>query len=82
MQNGVPLESILRPLFISISIYGTISKFAGDTGFDGVVNCEQDSNKLQRDLDRQMKYMGRWQIEFNAEKFEAFHLTLLFPPTS
>ena len=79
--SGVPQGSVLGPLLFIIyindldnSVTSTVSKFADDTKIARVVSNENEAMKLQRDLDRLMGWVDKWQMEFNVNKCKVLHM--------
>ena len=50
-------------------VQGTISKFAGVTKHESIVNCEEDSVELQKNMVKWVEWADRWQMKFNEDKF-------------
>uniref|UniRef100_UPI00398F80CE protocadherin-10-like n=1 Tax=Pristiophorus japonicus TaxID=55135 RepID=UPI00398F80CE len=50
-----------------------ISKISDDTNLGSVVNSEENSNRLQEDIDRLVELEATWQMNFNAENCELIH---------
>lgn len=46
----------------------TISKSADGTKPDSIVKYEDDSDRLQEDINMQVEWAGAWQMKFNEEK--------------
>ena len=79
--SGVPQGSVLGPILFLIFIddlddglSSAILKFADDTKIYERVDCWEDINKLQRDLERLVDWVDRWQMSFNAGKCKVMHL--------
>ena len=51
-----------------------ILKFADDTKIYGRVDCWEDRNRLQMDLERLVDWADRWQMSFNVRKCKVMHL--------
>ena len=77
VYSGIPQGLVLRPLVfliyindLDLGVRGTISKFTDDTK---LVNCDEDSEELQKNIDKLVERADRWQMKFSAEKCEAMH---------
>ena len=80
MTRGVPQRSVLGPLLFIVDINdleenvaGLISKFADDTKIGGVVDSEEDCQRIQQDINRLETWTEKWQMEFNPDKSEIMH---------
>ena len=51
----------------------TSQKFADDTKLGGRVNCDEDAEILQNDLDRLSEWANQWQMQYNLDKCEIIH---------
>ena len=51
-----------------------ILKFADDTKIYGKVDCWEDRNRLQKDLERLVDWADKWQMSFNVGKCKVMHL--------
>ena len=78
--SGVPQGSVLGPILFLIdindlddSITSNVLKFAGDTKLFRKVNTDGDKQHLQNDLDRLVKWSGKWQMLFNFGKCKCLH---------
>eukprot|EP00061_Rhincodon_typus_P004178 g21928.t1 len=74
MTSDVHRRLVLCPLLFVIYIndlneneQGMVSKFAGDTKIDGIVDSK-GYQKLQQDLDQLGKCAEYWQMEFDIDK--------------
>jgi len=79
--SGIPQGSVLGPLLFLIfvddldeGLTSMILKFADDTKILGTVNCWEDRNRLQKDLDRLVDWADKWQMKFNVGKCKVMHL--------
>jgi len=68
--------SVLSPVLFLIytndvdtGVMNWILKFADDTKIYDIVNNASDGSKLQRDLDKLIKWSLEWQMHFNYKKF-------------
>ena len=50
-----------------------ISKFADHTKLHGRVNCSEDAEILQHDLDGLGEWANQWQMQYNLDKCEVIH---------
>jgi len=50
-----------------------ISKFADDTKVSGIVDSDEDRQRIQQDIDRLEPWAERWQMEFNPDKCKVMH---------
>eukprot|EP00061_Rhincodon_typus_P011606 g36756.t1 len=73
VTSGFPQGSVLGPLLFVIcindleeNVAGLIGKFADDTKIGGVVDSEEDCQRIQRDINQ----LEAWQMEFNPDKCE------------
>ena len=74
--SGVPHGSVLGLLFFLIhindledNITSNVRKFADDTK----VNSDGDKQHLQNDLDKLVKWSGKWQMLFSFAKCKCLH---------
>ena len=79
--SGVPQGSVLGPILFLIFIddlddglSSAILKFADDTKIYGRVDCWEDRNRLQKDLERLVDWAEKWQMSFNVGKCKVMHL--------
>ena len=79
--SGVPQGSVLGPVLFLMFIddlddglMSRILKFADDTKIFGKVDCHEDRNRLQSDLDKLVEWADRWQMSFNVGKCKVMHL--------
>jgi len=78
VMSGVPQGSVLGPLIFLILIgdidedivSSFLSSFADDTRIGQEVDCEQDAEALQKDLQSIYKWCERNNMSFNSDKFE------------
>jgi hypothetical protein len=76
--SGVPQGSVLGPLIFLILIgdidqdivSAFLSSFADDTRIGREVDCEQDADSLQNDLQSIYKWCEKNNMSFNSDKFE------------
>jgi hypothetical protein len=80
VTSGVPQGSVLGPVLFLIYINdlesGLISKlgkFADDTKLCKSVNTAEDTEILQKDLDKLHEWSSEWQMQFNVEKCSVIH---------
>ena len=80
--SGVPQGSVLGPcLFLFFindmadNIKSPLRLFADDTIAYLAIKSEEDSKKLQNDLDRLGKWEKLWQMEFHPEKCQVLRIT-------
>ena len=83
VMSGVPQGSVLGPtlflIFINdidsaVDVTGSVlEKFADDTKWAMVVECEEDRAKFQQGLDRLMEWSTDWQMLFNVDKCHIIH---------
>ena len=78
--SGVPQGSVLGPILFLIyindlddSITSNVLKFADDTKLFRKVNTDGDKQHLQNDLDRLVKWSGKWQMLLNFGKCKCLH---------
>ena len=83
VRSGVPQGSVLGPtlflIFINdidsaVNVTGSVlEKFADDTKWAMVVECEEDRVIFQQGLDRLMEWSLEWQMLFNVDKCHIIH---------
>ena len=83
VRSGVPQGSVLGPtlflIFINdidsaVNVTGSVlEKFADDTKWAMVVECEEDRAIFQQGLDRLMEWSIEWQMLFNVDKCHIIH---------
>ncbi len=73
--SGVPQGSVLGPLLfllfvndITGGISSSVHLFADDCLIYREINPQEDSVKLQKDLDNLVKWSDTWQMSFNTSK--------------
>ena len=74
---GIGVGPILFLIFIDDldeGLSSAILKFADDTKIYGRVDCWEDRNRLQRDLERLVDWADKWQMSFNVGKCKVMHL--------
>ena len=87
MLSGVPqglvLGSVLGPLLfllfvtdITDGISSSVRLFADDCLIYREINSQEDSAKLQEDLDKLVKWSHTWQMSFNTSKCYIMRITL------
>jgi hypothetical protein len=79
--SGVPQGSVLGPiLFICFindmpdKVQSYLRMFADDTKVFATANSEEETNRLQKDLDSLHEWSTKWQLHFNAGKCAVMHL--------
>ena len=84
VQSGVPQGSVLGPLlfllFINdlpeyISSESTVRLFADDCVLYRNIKSEEDSYKLQQDLDKLQIWESDWLMGFHPKKCQVLHIT-------
>ena len=80
VRSGIPQGSVLGPLLFVIFIndlpdvvHSTVKIFADDTKIYSKINSYEDSELLQRDLDKLYEWAELWQLRFNAKKCKVMH---------
>ena len=78
--SGVPQGSVLGPVLflifindIDTAVSSYVLKFADDTKLYRVVDCQQEGQKLQKDLDGVCEWAEDWKMMFNTEKCKVIH---------
>jgi len=78
--SGVPQGSVLGPLLFLIfindldgAICSNVLKFADDTKVYGVVDNQQQGQKLQNDLNTLGEWAVKWHMKFSVEKCKVVH---------
>ena len=78
--SGVPQGSVLGPVLflifindIDMAVSSNVLKFADDTKLYRVVDCQQEGQKLQKDLDGVCEWAEDWKMMFNTEKCKVIH---------
>jgi len=86
VKSGVPQGTVLGPLMfllyindINENISSTIRLFADDCILYRVINSEQDSAYLQRDLNT-INWTEKWQMQLNTDKCVVLRCTKSFCP--
>ena len=79
--SGVPQGSVLGPLLFLIfindldeNILSSLKKFADDTKLFREINCNNDCQTLQDDVDKLIGWSEEWNMLFNVEKCSVMHL--------
>ena len=74
VDSGVPQGSVLGPVLFLIyindldeGISNWILKFADDTKMFGRVDRQQESDDMQKDIDRLVQWSLEWQMLFNVK---------------
>ena len=80
MCSGVPQGSVLGPLLFVVfindmpkSLSSVCKMFADDAKVYREVNCMEDYESLQPDLDIMSKWSHKWQLPFNETKCKSMH---------
>ena len=75
VRSGVPQVSVLGPILFVVfindilkSLSSVCKMFADDTKVYREVNCTEDYESLQLDLDITSKWSHKWQLPFNETK--------------
>ncbi len=55
-------------------VHSMILIFADDTKIFRKIDTLEDYKKLQKDLNKLMRWSADWQLRFNALKYKAMHL--------
>ena len=81
VTSGVPQGSVLGPICFLIYIndiegglLSKLGKFADDSKLIKSIKSQNDSEILQRDLEKLEKWADEWQMEFNVDKCSVIHL--------
>ncbi|XP_062894859.1 uncharacterized protein LOC134341044 [Mobula hypostoma] len=79
-RNQLESRPVLGPQLFTIYINDldegikcSISKFVDDTKLGGCVSCEEDTKRMQGDLDRFGEWANSWQMQFNVDICEVIH---------
>ena len=59
---------------LDTGVMNWILKFADDTKIIGKINTASDGLKLQKDLQRLIRWSVEWQMQFNVKKCKAMHI--------
>jgi ribonuclease P/MRP protein subunit RPP40 len=79
--SGVPQGSVLGPLLFLCFVndlpdwvVSSIRMFADDTKIWTKIETAEDSQTLQRDLDKLAEWSERWLLRFNPDKCKVMHI--------
>ena len=79
--SGVPQGSVLGPLLFLLYVNdipdwvtGNVRMFADDTKIWRKIEGREDSEELQKDLDRLNEWSEEWLMQFNPDKCRVMHL--------
>eukprot|EP00061_Rhincodon_typus_P009006 g32134.t1 len=72
--------SVLGPLLFVVyindleeNVAGLINKFADQTKIGGVVDSEEDCQRIQQNIEQLEAWAEKWQMEFNLDKCELMY---------
>lgn len=82
VKSGVPQGTVLGPLMfllyindIGDDIKSKLRLFADDSLLYLAIDCKDDCNQLQKDLDKLIDWASKWQMKFNASKCYVLRIT-------
>ena len=79
--SGVPQGSVLGPVLFLVyvndivnSLESTTSLFADDAKIYKTLKTKDDTEALQRDMERLQEWSDKWQLTFNSNKCKTMHI--------